>query len=185
MRPGDRLFLTKPLGIGIVTTAIKRGEATPRADTTRRRAHDHAEPGGGRGHGRGGGLGATDVTGFGLLGHLHIALEARGASRRARARQRSRCWEGRWTLAERGVVPGGTRATICSSAHTDWGSFPEAEQLVLADAQTSGGLLIAVPEDRAAALIDTLERQGVTGVEIGSVEAGDPGHIGIEGRLAR
>src|SRR5206468_8031925 len=85
MRPGDVLFLTKPLGLGIVSTALKRGEATDEqvkravdVMTTLNRAASEAMVAVGV-------SAATDVTGFGLLGHLHIALEGSGAAARIRA----------------------------------------------------------------------------------------------------
>jgi selenide,water dikinase len=184
MRPGDRLVLTKPLGIGIITTAIKREEASQEqtrravdlmATLNREAAAAMIEVGVSA---------ATDVTGFGLVGHLHIALEGSEA-RAVLDASRVPLLAGTLGLAERGVVPDGTRSNhLYVSPTTDWGALPKAQQLALADAQTSGGLLIAVPENRAAALFDALELHGVSGVEIGAVEEGHPGHIGIEGLLA-
>jgi selenide,water dikinase len=83
------------------------------------------------------------------------------------------------------VVPGGTRSNrLFVSPSTDWGELPRSEQLVLADAQTSGGLLIAVPPERAGALAEALRARRVTGVEIGSVSNGKAGGIRIHNRLA-
>jgi selenide,water dikinase len=183
MRPGDRLVLTKPLGIGIITTAIKRGEASEdqirrvvdlMTTLNREAAEAMVEVGVSA---------ATDVTGFGLLGHLRIALQGAGV-RAVLDAPRVPVLAGTLGLAEGGVVPGGTRSNhLYVSATTDWGSLPKAEQLVLADAQTSGGLLIAVPEDRLVALLKALAGRGVESAEIGAVEEGDPGWIGIQGRL--
>jgi selenide, water dikinase len=184
MRPGDRLVLTKPLGVGIVTTAIKRQEASAEqieravaVMTTLNREGSQAMV-------EVGVSAATDVTGFGLLGHLHIALEASGASAAIDA-SAVPLIPGTLELAERGVVPGGTRSNrLFVSPSTDWGDLPRSEQLVLADAQTSGGLLIAVPPERAGALAEALRARRVTGVEIGSVSNGKAGGIRIHNRLA-
>jgi len=184
MRPGDRLVLTKPLGIGIVTTAVKRGEATEsqirravELMTTLNRDASEAMV-------EVGVSAATDVTGFGLLGHLHIALEASGAAARIDV-PAVPLLEGTLDLAERSVVPSGTHSNrLFVAPHVEWGDLPKAEQLVLADAQTSGGLLISVPEERAKDLDRALRERGVEAVDIGAVEDGEPGRIRVEGRLA-
>jgi selenide,water dikinase len=85
-------------------------------------------------------------------------------------------------LARADVVPSGTRRNHAFLApHVDWGELTEPEQLVLADAQTSGGLLIAAddPEDMRLRLVE----RGVQAVEVGLTEPGEPGHITVEGRL--
>jgi selenide,water dikinase len=71
------------------------------------------------------------------------------------------------------------------SPNTGWGDLLEAEQLVLADAQTSGGLLIAVTVERAGALREKLSKRGVLAAEIGTVEDGGPGHLEMRGRVGR
>jgi selenide, water dikinase len=124
---------------------------------------------------------ATDVTGFGLLGHLHTMLEASGTAAQidaaavpllARARE----------LAGQGVVPGGTTRNAESVASTT--SFAAgvdaATRLLLADAQTSGGLLIAVAAERAPALVAALEREATPArAVIGRVVAGAAGRISV------
>jgi len=183
MRPGDRLVLTKPLGIGIVTTAIKRGRATPdqvqrAVDLMTTLNRDAAEAMVDVGVSA-----ATDVTGFGLLGHLHNALVASGVEATLSA-PGIPLLEGTLDLARQGVVPAGTRSNHEFVApSTDWGELDEAEQLALADAQTSGGLLIAVPEDRLEHLHRALEARGVEASTVGAVGEGAPGWIRIEGRL--
>jgi selenide, water dikinase len=183
MRPGDRLVLTKPLGLGIITTAVKRGEATARqlelavetmTALNARAAEAMLEVGVSA---------CTDVTGFGLLGHLHIALDASGASAVVDA-STVPLLPGALELAEAGVVPSGTLENHrFVSGSTDWGALVKSEQLVLADAQTSGGLLISVPAARVDRLRTSLESRGVTAAEIGAVEAGDPGRLRITGRV--
>jgi len=86
-------------------------------------------------------------------------------------------------LARADVVPSGTKRNHAYlRPFVDWGELTLPEQLVLADAQTSGGLLIAStnPEEMRLRLVEL----GVQAVEIGLTEAGDPGHVGVEGRLA-
>jgi selenide,water dikinase len=185
MRRGDVLFLTKPLGLGILSTAVKRGEATPvqlaaavdvMTTLNARASSAMVEVGV---------SGATDVTGFGLLGHLHIALEASGAAAVIRAGAIP-LLDGVRALAAAGVIPGGTRSNHAFvDPHVDWGALPEDERLVLADAQTSGGLLIAVPSERADALDAALAQRAVASSRIGAVEEGPPGSIRVEGRVRR
>jgi selenide,water dikinase len=183
IRPGDALFLTKPLGLGIITTAVKRAEASPdqielavQTMTTLNAAAAEAML-------EAGASACTDVTGFGLLGHLHIALAASGTAARVDAGEVP-LLPGTLQLAERGVVPSGTRSNHEFVSPTlDWGSLPEAEQLILADAQTSGGLLIAIGESRGDALREGLARRGVKAYEIGAAEDGPAGHIRIRGRV--
>jgi len=183
MRPGDVLMLTKPLGVGILSTAVKRGEATAEQlasavdvmTTLNARASSAMV--------EVGVSAATDVTGFGLIGHLHIALAASGAGAVIDATAVP-LLEGVRTHAAAGVIPGGTRSNHAFvDPHVDWGALAEDECLVLADAQTSGGLLIAVPSDRAEALHTALTDRSVPAHRIGAVEDGAAGRIRIEGRL--
>ena len=162
-RPGDTLLLTKPLGIGIVTTAIKRDLAPPAAVEqavevmlTLNRAASEAMLSAPGVHA------ATDVTGFGLLGHLSEMLGEESVGVRLDAASVP-VLEAAWDLARREVVPGGTRRNLASMAPlVDWSErLSEVDQLVLADAQTSGGLLIAVAPESADALLADLAAHGV------------------------
>jgi len=181
---GAGLFLTKPLGLGIVSTAIKRGladddlvaAAVALMTTTNRAAAEAmrnavAEAG-------------TDVTGFGLLGHLHRMLEASGVAAELDAGAIPSMDRRVLDLARRDVVPGGTKRNLASvRAHTDFGDLPEPEQMILADAQTSGGLLIAAkhkPSMEAA-----FREHGVPFARIGTVVAGEPGRITVSGSFSR
>ena len=185
MRPGDRLLLTKPLGLGIISTAIKRGEATAEQRTLAVETMTALNATASEAMVEVGVSAATDVTGFGLLGHLHIALAAAGFSARLDAAAVP-LLPGTLALAEAGVIPSGTRSNHAFvSPNTAWGDLPEAEQLVLADAQTSGGLLIAVSAERARALRELLSKRGVIAAEIGAVEDGAPGHVDLRGRVGR
>jgi selenide, water dikinase len=185
MVPGDRLYLTKPLGLGIIATAVKREVVTPEqlalaveTMTTLNAAASVAMV-------EIGVSAATDVTGFGLLGHLQIALAASGASATIAA-DRVPFLPGALDLAEAGVVPSGTRSNHAFvSPNVDWGPLIPPEQLALADAQTSGGMLIAVPAERSDALERTLVSRGIPAAEIGVVGSERTGHIGVTGRVAR
>jgi selenide,water dikinase len=88
-------------------------------------------------------------------------------------------------LAEDDVVPSGTKANRAYvSAFVEWGELTRAEQLALADAQTSGGLLVAIAADRTPDLRARFEEHGVDAVEIGEVVHGEPGHITLTGRVS-
>jgi selenide,water dikinase len=162
-RPGDLLVLTKPLGLGVLTTAIKRGLASP--ETIARavevmsmlnRAAGEAMVASGAVHA------ATDVTGFGLLGHLSEMLGAGTVGVRVEA-DRVPVLEETWDFVRQDVVPGGTRRNLASvDRFMDWSErLDESQRLVLADAQTSGGLLMAVAPAGLEALIADLHRRGV------------------------
>lgn len=179
-RPGDRLVLTKPLGTGIAAQALKKerlGEAELAAavavmTTLNRGARDAAR--------RASCQAATDVTGFGLLGHLHQLVLASGCAARVRAAAVP------WlpfapSLAAEGLVPAGSRRNFDYVApHTRWGSADETTRLLLCDAQTSGGLLLAVPPASEGVLLEALEREGTPArAVIGEVVAGPPGRIEV------
>jgi selenide,water dikinase len=159
-RPGDQLVLTKPLGTGIVTTALKQrkideahaAEAIRVMATLNREAARAMTACGVRA--------ATDVTGFGLLGHLgemlrqdHLGARLEAASLPFLAGARE--------LARVGAIPGGTQRNLTLAAErTSFGDgVGEAEQLLLADAQTSGGLLIAVPPEKTETLLAELAQR--------------------------
>jgi len=179
---GAGLFLTKPLGLGIVSTAIKRGladddlvaAAIALMTTTNRAAAEAmrnavAEA-------------ATDVTGFGLLGHLHRMLEASGAAAELDAGAIPLMDPRILDLARRDVVPGGTKRNLASvRAHTDFGGLSEPEQLILADAQTSGGLLIAAKHKPS--MVAAFRDHNVPFARIGTVIPGEPGRITVSGAL--
>jgi len=177
MLAGDGLVLTKPLGLGIIATAVKNGRASTDQQraavevmTTLNRAAAEAMV-------EVGVSAATDVTGFGLLGHLHIALRESRVSAVLNV-ERVSYLDGTEELARAGMIPSGTRSNHeFVSPHVDWGTLDEIEQLMLADAQTSGGLLIAVPEPRADRLAEALTGRRVPCWVIGRVERGAPGTI--------
>jgi selenide,water dikinase len=144
-RAGDVLFLTKPLGTGLVTTAIKRGLCPPDLEreaiavmTTLNREASEAMIAAGA-------TAATDVTGYGLIGHL--ANIAGGADVDLAAVP---FMNGVRQLAERDLFPDGSRRNHAAFRDkVEWGGTAELDQLMLCDAQTSGGLLIAIPPENA------------------------------------
>ena len=174
-RPGDRLFLTKPLGSGILTTAIKRGLAGPelieRITTlmaTLNRAASAAMVAVGPNAG-------TDVTGFGLLGHLWEMVSGSGVGAIVNADTVPVLPEV-WDFARQGVIPGGTRRNLAGlEGKIMWGpGVDEIDRLVLTDAQTSGGLLIAVAPEKAETLRGELIRLGApAAADIGTIVEGD------------
>jgi selenide,water dikinase len=142
---GDVLFLTKPLGSGLVATAIKRGLCPPDVEaeaiavmSTLNRAASEAMV-------KAGATAATDVTGYGLIGHL---ANLRGGADVEFASVPF--LKGAGNLAERDLFPDGSRRNHAAyRGRAEWGNLGETEQLMLCDAQTSGGLLIAVPPGKA------------------------------------
>ena len=171
-RVGDELFLTKPLGVGLVTTAAKRGvvgeEQVARAVDVMTTLNAEAS----RAALEAGATAATDVTGFGLLGHAHELCEASGCAAEVDAAAVPAI-EGALELAgdERAVSGGSTRNAAHAATFTDFDERVAPERRVLlSDAMTSGGLLVAVPRDRVEA---------APGVRIGRLTEGDPGSIRI------
>ena len=174
--PGDILVLTKPIGTGIITTAGKQERVS--AETLNRAVSIMSElnrkPAEAMMHV---GVNAcVDVTGFGLLGHLRLIAQGSGVSARVKA-SNVPVIEGVHELLEMGIAPGGTHRNLESlDGVVDWHEdITDQTQILLADAQTSGGLLIAVAPDKKDALLEALEDVGVqTRAVIGEIFARDP-----------
>jgi selenide, water dikinase len=180
-REGDELFLTKPLGLGLISTAVKQGTATAELLATAVELMTVTNAAASAAMSLAGVSAATDVTGFGLMGHLHKMLLASGFAATLDA-PAVPLIKGVLDLAKGGSVPGGTRRNHAFvEAATDWGSLSEPEQLVLADAQTSGGLLIAAPDPDA--MQEALRQADVSFGRIGRVVAGRAGQISAGGQL--
>ncbi len=170
-QPGDVLVLTKPLGTGIIATALKRGDAPPLAAEAAIASMATLNHGAATAMRRVGVRAATDVTGYGLLGHLGEIVRASGVSAHVTADAIPVLPQVHDLIAA-GAVPGGTRRNLAAAARfTAFGALAESDQLVLADAQTSGGLLMAVEKPLVAALIQALADEGVTGWEIGELHS--------------
>jgi selenide, water dikinase len=171
-RAGDVLVLTKPLGAGAVATAIKRGLAddalVERAVAVMTTLNDRAAE-----QARAAGVHAlTDVTGFGLLGHVHELTAASGLAAEIEAAAVPAI-DGVLELLETGAaVAGGSRRNRADAEtfSTFAAAVGEARRRLVCDAMTSGGLLAAVPPDRAAA---------IDGVVVGRLVAGEPGTIAV------
>ena len=169
-RPGDALFLTKPLGAGAVSTAAKRRAASAEtiaaaievmttlnadAAASARAAGAHA---------------VTDVTGFGLLGHLHELTLASGCAAEVEA-EAVPAIEGVMRLlsvGDRAIAGGTKRNRRYAEGFTTWEGVAPPRRWLLADAMTSGGLLVAAPKD-----------SGMTGTRIGRLTEGEPGTISV------
>jgi selenide,water dikinase len=182
-RPGDSLVLTKPLGTGVLSTALKRDGITELematavdvmstlnagAAAAMRDLGEHVHA-------------ATDVTGFGLLGHLHNLLAASGVSARVSAPALPLLERVR-ELIEAGFVPGGTERNLAAiDEFTTWTEgIGRTDRLLLSDAQTSGGLLIAVDPSRTEDLVAALERQQTPAAAVvGEVTVGEAGTIEV------
>ena len=183
-RDGDLLILTKPIGTGVVATAHKRAAAPPAvlaaavtAMTTLNAAASEAAL-------RAGAVATTDVTGFGLLGHLHRMLRASGAAAEVWADQVP-LLPGAAGLAAAGFISGGTRANtsyLADAVDIEPDTDPVAAVL-LHDAQTSGGLLIAVAPDAVDGLRDDLRAQGAEAAVVGTVQARPASPAGPAGRI--
>lgn len=179
-RPGDQLILTKPIGIGTITTAIKKGLVPPETEAEAIRVMSALnslcpalEPFEIRG--------MTDVTGFGLLGHAGEMARESGVGMIIRAGQVP-VIQAAWEYGRQGVWPGGTkRNRQWLDDKVDFDSqLDETTQLMLCDAITSGGLLICVAEERAEALVEAVSRAGALAAAIvGECVAEHPGRIHV------
>src|SRR4029453_3680 len=159
-RSGDLLVLTKPLGTGFATTAIKRGVGlralqkrvialmskvnavgAELAELRLLRA-------------------ATDVTGYGLMGHLILLCRASGVSPEVDPNAVPMVSDEIADLIEQGCVPGGSRENlVATTVAVDWGSTDDSRRILLTDAQTSGGLLLCVPEAKLEKVLGILQRR--------------------------
>lgn len=180
-QPGDALVLTKPLGTGIITTGCKQrktpkdvlqGAVTTMATLNRAASEAMMKTGVNA---------CTDITGFGLMGHLRSMV--RGSRVAAEVYFSDvPVLPGTWELLKQDIVPGGTHRNLHSVAdsvgwHPD---LTNEQRLLLCDAQTSGGLLISVPAARLKPLLSAMKSAGVpVAAVIGEITEGPPGHIQV------
>lgn len=180
-KAGDLLVLTKPLGIGIISTAIKTNKAPHEVIAAATQSMKTLNKSASEAMIEVGISGATDITGFGLLGHLHEMLHQSNTGARLQfhaipfipgTKELASC-----------CIPGGTRGNL---KHLNdcvlWNeAITEQEKYMLADAQTSGGLLIAVPSERLESLLRALSERGVaTRAVIGEVIQDEQGKIVVD-----
>ncbi|TFF92660.1 selenide, water dikinase SelD [Candidatus Thorarchaeota archaeon] len=181
-KPGDVLILTKPIGTGIISTAVKQGLAEK--ETAERTAEimsmlnrDAAEA-----MIEVGANACTDITGFGLLGHLREMAAGSGVDMKIHASKVPVIKEAE-EFAASNVIPGGTLNNLAFvEPYVDFASsIPRAIRALLADAQTSGGLLISVPAEEAEELLRDLKERGVVpAAQIGVVTKEGNGKITVE-----
>jgi selenide, water dikinase len=169
---GDRLIFTKAIGTGVISTAIKKGEArqewidaaTKSMTTLNARAADVAISGGYPIHA------ATDITGFGLIGHVREMAAGSGVSLRINAAA-VQVLEGALECVRKGFIPGGLTANRdfaeCLVGYD--GNIPEEVKTILFDPQTAGGLLLSVAGERSQELVAALQKAGIQAAEIGQV----------------
>lgn len=179
-RAGDRIVLTKPLGTGIVATAIKKGACPPEVAAAAVDAMARLNRNASRAALSAGARAATDVTGYGLTGHLGTMAQASGVAARIEA-VRAPALPGAAELFEADHVPGGTRRNLADAAErVSYGAgVDETARILLSDAQTSGGLLISCPAARTPALLAELEAHGEPATVVGEFVDGPPGTISV------
>jgi selenide,water dikinase len=178
-RPGDALVLSKPIGTGILTTALKRDLLPAPALGEAVAAMTTLNAGAARAMMAIGVHAATDVTGFGLLGHLHTLLRASGVAAEIRVADVP-VFAGTREMLAQGAVPGGTQRNLENLREVVHfaDSIPAPERLLLADAQTSGGLLVAVSPERVDRLREAMMREGTPAAAvIGRITPGAAGTV--------
>ncbi|HEU5040669.1 MAG TPA: selenide, water dikinase SelD, partial [Gemmatimonadales bacterium] len=181
---GDVLVLTKPLGTGILATALKRDALLEAGMAEAVRCMTTLNDGAARAAATTGVSAATDVTGFGLLGHLgHMLTASRVAAELAY--EALPLLPHAWRLASRGFVPGGTTRNLEAAELVDWADdVGPVDRLLCADAQTSGGLLLAVPAENEAALLEALRAEETPAAAVvGRLVKGEPGRIAVRRTL--
>ena len=181
-RPGDLLVLTKPLGTGIVTTALKRGMAARPLERKAIALMAHLNSAGPEVAERGLARAAVDVTGFGLLGHLGAICRASGVGAEVDADRVPAISAEVFDLIAAGCIPGGSRDNLAdANQFTDWGAATPLQQTLLTDAQTSGGLLLCIPPKRVDAALKRLASlRTLCAVVIGSIVRSRRPHIRIK-----
>jgi selenide, water dikinase len=183
-RVGDLLVLTKPLGTGILATALKRDALIETGMAEAVRSMTTLNDGAARAALKVGVSAATDITGFGLLGHLTGILEASKVAAEIAFDTLPVLPHAR-NLASRGVVPGGTQRNLEAAAQVEWATeLSPADRYICVDAQTSGGLLLVVPSGNEAALLAELRAEHTPAAAvIGRIVSGPSGHVRVRSTL--
>jgi len=169
-KPGDRLILTKPLGTGIIATAVKKNKAEPEQAEKLNESMAALNNIAGESMIEFGVHAATDVTGFGLAGHAYEMANGSGVSIEI-IFERLRLLPGAIAHAQAGALTPGGNANQCflENKVEFASSFGKYVYDIVYDAQTSGGLLMALPEDRADDFLNFLRERNVEAVEVGKV----------------
>ena len=178
-QPGDALVLTKPLGTGIITTAGKQNQAPAQVLQTALDTMAALNKSAAEAMTEVGVNSCTDVTGFGLMGHLRSMVRASGVGATVEF-SKVPLLPGAWKLLESGIAPGGTHRNLSSVADSvNWHpEITEHQQVMLCDAQTSGGLLISTSQAKLPDLLAQLEAAGTLAhAVVGSITEGPKGEI--------
>ena len=171
-KEGDLLFLTKHLGTGIIATAIKGDLITEEEANDVLQEMAQLNKVACEAMVASGICGATDITGFGLLGHMNELLRGSGVGAQLWAEQVP-IWPAAIEFAKDGIIPGGAyRNHQFLKEGIDFGGLPKYLQMILCDPQTSGGMLMSVPKDKGGKMESFLELAGREYAIIGSVTAG-------------
>jgi len=169
-RVGDRLILTKPIGTALLSTVAKKGELPPEEMLALGESMRTLNAAASRAALEVGATCATDITGFGLLGHASHIARASGVTLRIQ-RSKVPLLPGARAAADRGVRTGGAdRNMAWLEPKVDWGAASETDRVLLVDPQTSGGLLVALSPERATKYLSMIP----AAVEIGDVLAAGP-----------
>ncbi len=177
--PGDVLVLTKRIGVGILNTAIKQGLETEESQREVIESMAHLNRAACEAMLEVGVHAGTDVTGFGLVGHAREMALGSGCACEIEL-SRVPVWPGVAAYAEAMVRPGRTDDVIAFlDPHISWGDADATWKGILADPQTSGGLLMAVEPDRVEELLGALAVRGEEAHVVGRMSAGEAGHITI------
>lgn len=179
-KPGDILVLTKPLGMGILASALKRGVVSEDDIMPAIEAASALNKAAAEAMIEVGVNACTDITGFGLLGHLKEMVNASGVKVKVEV-EKVPIWDMAIEIAKAGIIPGGARdnRAFLGDSVVFLADSPVPPE-ILFDPQTSGGLLISVPGEKGDLLLATLEAKGVgTRAVIGKVEEGTPGLIEV------
>jgi len=181
-RPGELLVLTKPLGVGVITTALKGEFLSAREAVAAIEGMVFLNAAAASAMIAEGASACTDITGFGLLGHLNELLISSAVSARLDS-SAVPYYPGALEAAAQGLIPGGAyRNREYYREAVAWEGRPAKKEetlLMLADPQTSGGLLITIDQRRLEGLISSLQQSAVTAWVIGTVEQGSAGKISI------
>lgn len=177
--PGDALVMTKRLGVGVLNTALKRGLETEDSLRDVIESMAHLNKAAAEAMLEVGVHAGTDITGFGLVGHLHEMMLGSGVAATIEC-ENVPIWDAALDYSRQRVRPGRTEDVIVDlTPHLSWDAADDAWRGVLADPQTSGGLLMAVASDKADALLTALESRGESAAIIGSVSQGQPGRVTV------
>ena len=177
---GDVLVITKPIGTGVIATALKAGKARPGAVDEAMSWMSRLNRSASQAMIAAGARASTDVTGFGLLGHLSEMARASGLAAELNFNQIPVMSEA-LEYADAGFIPEGGRTNAAYVNHQVHfaDSVPEAWRLLLNDPQTSGGLIVAVPDANVDTLLTRLTGAGDVAARIGRLIKGSPGHVQV------